>query len=103
MNKQELLDTQEKYYDSVNKWFVSELEKWSKKHNTYLEHYGILRMWKIGSEDVYEPYSNWVDEELVPLFEEALKDYHELIDDLGELGVTSWQGLEYSEDKKFLH
>jgi hypothetical protein len=103
MTKKLLLKNREDYYNKVNKWFVSELAKWSKKHNTYLQNYSILKIWTIGSDDVYEPYSNWKDEKLEEQFKEALKDYQQLVEDLVELGVTGWQGLEYSENAKFLH
>lgn len=103
MTKKILLKSQKEYYNKVNKWFVEELAKWSSKHNTYLQDYCILKIWSIGSDDVYEPYSNWANKELEKKFKDALKDYQQLIEDLNELGITCWQGLEYSENAKFLH
>ena len=43
------------------------------------------------------------DEDMVEQFKDALKDYEKLVDDLDELGTRCWQGLEYSDDRKFLH
>ncbi len=102
-NKEELLKAQDEYYENVNKWFIEELGKWSKKHNMYVEDYVIARFWVIGSEETHEPYSHHRDKDLDEQFEEAFKDYQQLIEDLHELGITCWQGLEYSEEHKFLH
>jgi hypothetical protein len=105
MTKNQLLKRQEDYYKKVNEWFVSQLAKWSKKHNAYVQDYSILRMWFIDAEEeeYYEPYSRYRNEELDEKYEDALKDYQALVDDLVELGVSSWQGLEYSDEAQFLH
>jgi len=103
MTKDDLLKQQTEYYDNVNKWFVNELSKWSKKHNMHLQDYAITRMWVIGSDITYEPYSHYQDDEEVNQFEDALSDYEKLIEDLKDLGVYCWQGLEYSDEAKFLH
>lgn len=103
MDKTVLLERQDKYYQDVGKWFLSQLKKWSKKHNTHLKDYGILEIWTIGSDNVYEPYSNCVNGKLEEQFKEALEDYEELIEDLNDLGIKCWQGLEYSDKAKFIH
>jgi hypothetical protein len=103
MTKRQLLKRQEDYYKKVNEWFVSQLAKWSKKHNMHLADYGILRMWVIGTDDIHEPNQHWRDKERDEDFEDALDDYYQLIEDLSELGIDSWQGLEYSDEAQFLH
>jgi len=104
MKKSELLKRQTQYFEDVNKWFIDELAKWSKKHNMHMQDYTILKIWVIGADDVYEPYSRLGgDEDMVKQFNDALKHYEKLVDDLDELGIRCWQGLEYSEDRKFLH
>ena len=103
MSKEELLKTKEAYYEEVHKWFLVELGKWSKKHTMHVSDYTILRMWEIGSDNVYEPYSLHCDEKEDAQFANALKDYERLVKDVSELGVTYWQGMEYSKDIILFH
>jgi len=102
MTKEKLLNEQKTYFDKVEKWFLSELAKWSKKHSIHISYYFVLKMWRIGSEVVYSPYALYEDEMLKIEFKDALKELETLFDDLSELGIDKWQGLEYTDQHKFI-
>lgn len=103
MTKAELLKSREQYFKSVDEWFINELKVWSKTHNMYVEEYRILRMWVIGSDEIYEPYSHHNDEEQEKKFEPMLKHYERIISDLKDLDVDTWQGLAYTDEHQYIH
>ena len=102
MTKDELLASQELFFNNVQKWALSEMAKISKKHNTYFEDFSILRVWRIGSDETHEIYSHHRDTKLDNKFKKVSEAISELYESLDELGFK-FQSMIYTEEHKCIY
>lgn len=102
MTKKDLEKQQTQFYKNVVTWFLGEMAKWSKQHNTYIQDFGITRIYFIGGEDSYEPYGLHNDEELGVKLQGAIKHLESLLEDLADFDFR-YQTLVFDDETQTIY